>query len=96
MLKKKLRDVEDVVVNDLRNVSVESGKESAQRIVGSILKKHNVDFDHVVQNAEYLAVYKEDNRIGNIFVDSQTTVVRNNHGEETEIEYEVFRTLEVL
>jgi hypothetical protein len=96
MFKKNLKDVEDIVVDDLKNVSVESGKESTQRIVGSILKKHNVDFDHVVQKGDYLAVYKEADRIGNVFVDSQTTVIRNNHGEEREIEYEVFKKLEVL
>lgn len=96
MMKKNLKDVEATIVNALKNVSVENGKESMQRIIGSILKKHNVDFDHIIQKQEYLAIYKEDNKIGNIFIDSETIILKSLHCKDTEIEYDVFRKLEVL
>lgn len=94
-MKNNLEDVKDVLVKDLEDVKVESGKESAQRIVGSIFKKHKVDFDHIVQNNDYLSVYKEDNAIGNIFMSNKTSVIKDPLGDETEIEYEVFDKLEI-
>lgn len=96
LIKNNLEDVKDALIKDLKDISIENGKESTQRILGSILKKHNVDFDHITQNNEYLSVYKENTTIGNIFIDSETSIIKDAHGAETEIEYNIFKKLEIL
>lgn len=95
-MKKNLEDVKDVLVKSLENVKVESGKESTQRIVGSILKKHYVDFDHITQTDDCLSIYKKNTAVGNVLLTNETALVKNNFGKETKIEYDVFKELDIL
>lgn len=96
MKKNNLKDVKDAVFNDLKNAKIESGKESTQRIAGSILKKYNVDFDEILQNTDYLSIYKNSDTIANISISNETSLITNDFGENTKIKYDTFNGLEIL